>query len=86
MDLLAPTMQSLFAQLGEAHDEASITRFIEEHGRMCGNTRLHEAPFWTPSQARFLRDAFLQDANWASVVDALNARLHGAAMDTSTPH
>ena len=79
MDMLAPTMQNLFAQLGEANDEASITRFIELHGHLQGHTRLHEAPFWSPAQARFLHDAFLQDADWAPVVDALNAGLHDGA-------
>ena len=76
MDLFAPNMQSLFAQLGEPSDEASIARFIAQHGPLRGHTRLHEAPFWTPAQALFLRDALLQDANWAPVVDALNAGLH----------
>ncbi len=76
MDTLAPDIQALFAQLGEPHDEASITRFIEKHGNLSGQTKLHEAPFWTRAQACFLRDAIAQDANWAPVVDTLNARLH----------
>jgi hypothetical protein len=37
---------------------------------------LHEAPFWTPSQAEFLRDAVCEDSDWAEVVDELNAGLH----------
>lgn len=79
MDMLAPSMQSLFAQLGEPNDEASIARFIELHGHLRGHTPLHEAPFWSGAQATFLRDAIAQDANWAPVVDTLNARLHEAA-------
>lgn len=85
MDLLAPSMQNLFAQLGEPNDEAAITRFIEKHGHLRGHTHLHEAPFWSPAQAAFLRDAIVQDANWAPVVDTLNARLHEAAPQAATP-
>jgi hypothetical protein len=78
MDLVESTMQNLFAQLGEDSDERSIARFIEQHGPLHGHTRLHEAPFWSPAQAAFLRDAIVDDADWAPVVDALNARLHNA--------
>lgn len=80
MELLEPNMQSLFAQLGEASDEAAIARFIEKHGHLRGHTKLHEAAFWSESQSRFLRDALQQDGNWAPVVDALNARLHEAGL------
>lgn len=76
MELLKPNMNSLFAQLGEADDDASIARFIASKGHLPSGTRLHEANFWTPSQAAFLRDAIAQDANWAPVVEELNAKLH----------
>jgi hypothetical protein len=76
MEMLEPNMQSLFAQLGEANDDASIARFIAKHGYLPGGTHLHEAPFWSPSQAAFLREAKQQDAEWAPVVDALNTKLH----------
>lgn len=80
MDLSQPNMQSLFAQLGEDSDDEAINRFIEKHGHLRGHTQLHEAAFWSPAQAAFLRDAFVQDANWAPVVDELNARLHEAGL------
>lgn len=76
MDLIAPDMQSLFAQLGEPNDADSIARFIEQHGHLHGQTALHEASFWKPAQAAFLRDAIALDAAWSPVVDALNAGLH----------
>ena len=85
MELLEPNMQSLFAQLGEASDEGAIARFIDQHGPLHGLTKLHEASFWSPSQAAFLRDALVQDANWAPVVDALNARLHEAGAALRAP-
>jgi hypothetical protein len=69
-------MQSLFAQLGEPNDEAALIRFIDINAPLPDGMRLHEAPFWSPSQAAFLREAIQLDAEWAKVVDDLNARLH----------
>lgn len=70
------TLNSLFAQLGEPNDEASIARFIETHGPLPDDQRFHEAPFWTPSQASFLRESLLNDADWAVIADELNMKLH----------
>ncbi len=68
-------MSNLFAQLGQPNDEAAIARFIESHRPLAEAIQLHEAPFWTASQAGFLREALLQDADWAEVADELNAEL-----------
>lgn len=77
MGSLSYDMSSLFSQLGQANDAGSIQRFIESHTPMGEDVLLHEAPFWTASQASFLREALLDDAEWASVIDALNSELHG---------
>ena len=69
-------MSNLFDQLGEASDEAAIARFIRIHAPLDGDVRLHEATFWTSSQASFLREATLDDAEWVVIVDALNSELH----------
>lgn len=69
-------MSSLFAQLGEASDERAIARFIETHGPLDGGVQLHEAAFWSATQANFLREAILDDAEWAEIVEALNSELH----------
>lgn len=69
-------LSSLFAQLGEPNDEASIARFIETHGPLPADQRFHEAPFWTPSQASFLCESLLHDADWAAAADELNMKLH----------
>jgi hypothetical protein len=42
---------------------------------MAHGMRLAEAPYWTPSQATFLREALSQDAEWAVVVDQLSKAL-----------
>jgi hypothetical protein len=76
MELIDMSMNTLFAQLGEASDDVGIARFIALHGSLDGGMQLHEASFWSASQASFLREALLLDAAWAPVVDALNATLH----------
>jgi hypothetical protein len=76
MELMEKCMTSLFEQLGEASDAVGIARFIELHGGLCGGTQLHEAVFWSASQASFLREARVQDAAWSHVVDELNVTLH----------
>ena len=68
-------MSNLFAQLGHPSDEAAIARFIETHSPLAEGIQLYEAAFWTESQACFLREAILQDADWAEVADELNAEL-----------
>ena len=65
-------LSNLFAQLGHANDEASIARFIETHSPLADGVQIHEAAFWTPAQAGFLREAILEDADWAEVIDELN--------------
>lgn len=69
-------MSSLFSQLGCANDVASIRAFIEANTPLDSAVQLHEAAFWSASQSAFLREALLEDADWAIVVDALNAELH----------
>lgn len=68
-------MSNLFAQLGQANDEAAIARFIETHSPLADNLQLHEAHFWNVSQAGFLRQALVDDADWAEITDQLNAEL-----------
>lgn len=69
------SLNMLFAQLGQASDEASIAQFIESHRPLPDDVLLHEAAFWTPSQATFLREAILDDADWAQIADELNVNL-----------
>jgi hypothetical protein len=76
MERSMPNLSNLFAQLGEASDEGAIARFIATHGPLDSDVQLHEATFWTPAQAAFLREAMLEDAEWAAIVDELNAELH----------
>lgn len=65
----------LFAQLGLPDDDDSIEAFIRRHAPLDEHTPLAEAPFWTDAQAAFLREAIAEDADWAEVVDHLDAEL-----------
>ncbi|MFC7462482.1 DUF2789 domain-containing protein [Hydrogenophaga defluvii] len=67
----------LFAQLGLPADPAGIATFIQRHSPLSADVLLAEAPFWTPAQATLLREQLLVDADWAEVVDQLNAALRG---------
>ena len=74
MDTSPHALGTLFAQLGLPSDTASCEAFLESHSLEDGEM-IAEAPFWTPSQAEFLRAAFDEDSDWCEAVDDLAARL-----------
>ncbi len=76
MDTTPHTLETLFVQLGLPADAASIDRFIHEHRPLAAGQSVAEAPFWTPAQAEFLREAIDEDSDWAELVDELDTRLH----------
>ncbi|QEL65197.1 hypothetical protein OTERR_17210 [Oryzomicrobium terrae] len=61
----------LFRQLGLPDDPAAIEAFIATHRPLPHGVALADAPFWSPSQAQFLREELSEDADWAELVDAL---------------
>jgi len=65
----------LFLQLGLPCDVDGIKHFLENHSPLDPSIRLENAPFWTQAQSTLLRDEILQDADWAEVIDQLNAAL-----------
>lgn len=75
MDASHHPFRELFEQLGLPADSLSIGRFIATHAPLDGAVRLEDAPFWTDAQSRLLREQCLADADWAPVVDQLNAAL-----------
>lgn len=74
----APSLNLLFAQLGLPDDDASIDLFIASNAPLAGEVVLCDAPFWTSPQAAFLGGAIARDAEWAEVVDTLDAMLRRA--------
>jgi len=76
MQLSTHTMSQLFEQLGLPGDEESIQRFVVDHRPLPEGMKLADAPFWSAGQKQFLREQFIDDADWAEVVDQLNMMLH----------
>ena len=67
----------LFAQLGLPDDAPGIAQFLATHAAQAQGVRLPDAPFWTASQAAFLREALSQDSEWSDMVDQLAQALQG---------
>ena len=78
MDRTFHPLRQLFAQLGLSTDANGMAQFIDQHSPLAGHIALPDAPFWTSSQADFLRHTWLEDADWANAVEHLNASLRGA--------
>jgi len=70
-------LSSLFKQLGLDNSNEAIDEFINKKQPVPGNLALHEAKFWSASQASFLKEAIEEDADWAEIVDELNVLLRG---------
>ncbi len=69
------TMSNLFAQLGLPADPTAIDDFISAHRPLGSGVALYRAPFWTATQRAFLKEEIIEDADWAGIIDELNARL-----------
>ena len=68
-------MNDLFRQLGLSERPEEMERFIARYRPLPDHLALPDAPFWSPAQASFLREGVAQDADWAAVVDRLDASL-----------
>lgn len=75
MELSNHDLGALFDQLGLSSKPEDIDAFFASHS-LPPEVKLIDAPFWTPAQARFLKEEMREDAEWAPVVDQLNVRLH----------
>lgn len=68
----------VFDQLGLPSDDESMEQFICTHRPLPSDMELADAPFWSESQASFLRQKLAEDNEWSLKVDGLNAALHDA--------
>ena len=69
------SFSELFKQLGLGSSDEEIEGFLREHMPLPTRMLLSDAPFWSPAQAAFLREAREFDSDWSEVVDALNVVL-----------
>ena len=68
-------VNELFQQLGLDDSDGAVDKFISRHQLRRDDGELYRAIFWTPAQAKFIKEAVEQDADWAEAVDELDARL-----------
>ncbi len=85
MEPVVHSVNALFQQLGLPDSDKDIEQFIATHSPLPSSTLLYQASFWSSAQASFLQEALEEDADWAEVVDELDARLHSAARQRATP-
>ncbi|OEF27626.1 DUF2789 domain-containing protein [Vibrio rumoiensis] len=79
MELHNHSLATLFEQLGLASSQQEIESFIHRHSNELNRaSELHQADFWNVGQATFLKEAKEDDANWAEVVDQLDALLRAS--------
>lgn len=69
------SFSELFKQLGLGSRHEEIESFLREHVPLPTGILLSDAPFWSPAQAAFLREARESDSDWSEVADALNVAL-----------
>jgi len=74
MDPAIHDLSDLFKQLGLPSGGAAIRKFCAEH-YLPPNEYLEDAQFWSTAQSQFLREAWLEDADWVPLIDQLDARL-----------
>ena len=69
------SLVSLFDQLGLDSTDEAIEEFINRNKPLPGHVELHQADFWNASQASLLKQVKDEDADWAEIVDQLDAML-----------
>lgn len=69
------TLSSLFDQLGLDSKDASIEHFVDLYKPIAGEIELHDAIFWSESQASFIKQMKDEDADWSGVIDQLDVML-----------
>jgi len=75
MEIHNHSLAYLFEQLGLESTDQAIQDFINQNAPLPRNVELHKADFWSSSQASFLQQSKDDDADWAEIVDQLDAML-----------
>lgn len=75
MEIMTPSLELLFEQMGLESDQAGIDSFVAAH-QLPEGVKVSEADFWTDNQAALLKEKIQLDDDWAPIVDELNVLLH----------
>lgn len=75
MEIMTPSLELLFEQMGLESDQASIDSFVAAH-QLPEGVKVSEADFWTDNQSALLKEKIQLDDDWAPIVDELNVLLH----------
>ncbi|MEX1668300.1 DUF2789 family protein [Zhongshania guokunii] len=81
MEVEAHSLASLFKQLGLDNTEQAIQDFIKINAPLSSGVELHKAHFWSASQSSLLQQSKDDDADWAEIVDQLDAMLRRSDLD-----
>lgn len=74
MESINHPFSALFEQLGLDASHEGIEHFIKSH-KLPADLELVDAPFWSKTQAAFLKEGWQADSDWAEVIDQLNVSL-----------
>lgn len=69
------SLERLFEQLGLDATDQAIGDFVNKNAPLPADVELHKATFWSSSQSAFLQQSKDDDADWAEIVDQLDAML-----------
>ena len=74
MDTSKHSMNTLFDQLGLPSSDSQIEQFVSNH-KLDNSIKLADAPFWSNAQRHFINESLAEDADWAELIDILDAQL-----------
>lgn len=80
MEIFQHDLNNLMKQLGFIGTDA-VSDFFQKRKHLPNDVLLENAPFWSASQAAFLREEILNDSDWVEAIDQLNSTLHSQTMD-----
>jgi len=73
--MIDPNLKDLFTQLGLDNSPEKIKEFIENH-QLTNDQSIDKAPFFDEAQVAFIRESWLEDAEWVYTIEQLNIELH----------
>lgn len=75
MDAFSHNLNSLFEQLGIPSTDDEIMNFLLNNNKVPSHIQIHQAKFWSPAQAEFIRTALAENSSWSGVIGSLDTLL-----------